>query len=344
MSISSIRVLIVEDFEPFRRFLLSTLQNKWELRDICVVSDGLDGVREARKLQPDLVLLDIGLPALNGIEAARTIREVSPASKLLFVSEHRSPDIAEKALATGAGGYVVKSDSATELLPAVKAVLEGKRYVSASLAHHGLNGPPHQYSADHPHRDRVLTFTQPHNAGFARHHEVGFYSSDRFFLDDLTQFIGSALIAGCTAIVAGSESHRDGLLPRLHSYGLDISKVIEEDRYIALDAADRLPTFTLCGVPDPAPFMEFFEKLISKAAVAAKSENPRVVIFGEFGHGLWAQGKPEAAIQMEKLGNLLTKAYDLSIYCAYCLDSVKAPMDDHTFERICAEHSRVYTR
>lgn len=79
-----------------------------------------------------------GLPTLNGIEAARRIWKVSPASKILFVSENRYVDIAEEALSTGAGGYVVKSDAASDLLPAVDAVLKGKRFVSASLAGHDL--------------------------------------------------------------------------------------------------------------------------------------------------------------------------------------------------------------
>jgi DNA-binding NarL/FixJ family response regulator len=82
--------------------------------------------------------MDIGLPTLNGIETARRIREVSPASKILFVSENRSPDIVQEVLTNGAAGYVVKSDAASELLPAIKAVLEGKRFISASLASHFL--------------------------------------------------------------------------------------------------------------------------------------------------------------------------------------------------------------
>jgi DNA-binding response OmpR family regulator len=79
------------------------------------------------------LLLDIGLPTLNGIEAARRIREVSPTSKILFASENRSVDVAEEALSTGAVGYVVKSDAASELLPAVEAVLQGKRFVRTSV-------------------------------------------------------------------------------------------------------------------------------------------------------------------------------------------------------------------
>jgi len=133
-----IRILVVDDYEPWRRFILTTLQQQPELAIIGQVSDGLEGVKQAQELQPDLILLDIGLPTINGIEAARRIREVSPSSKILFVSETRSPEIAEEALSTGAGGYVLKSDAAGELFPAIKAVLQGKRFISASLAGHFL--------------------------------------------------------------------------------------------------------------------------------------------------------------------------------------------------------------
>ena len=129
---------MVDDFEPWRRFVSTTLQKQLTLQVIGEAVDGLEAVQKAHQLQPDLILLDIGLPTMNGIEAARRIQEVSPTSKILFVSENRSPDIAEEALNTGAGGYVVKSDAAGELLPAVRAVLEGKRFISASLAGHFL--------------------------------------------------------------------------------------------------------------------------------------------------------------------------------------------------------------
>jgi DNA-binding NarL/FixJ family response regulator len=138
VSVSSTRVLVVDDYEPWRHFVSAALRSQPELEIIGQVSDGAEAVRQARELRPDLILLDIGLPTINGIEAARRIRECTPQSKILFVSENRSPDIAEEALATGAGGYLVKSYASSELLPAIKAVLEGKRFVSASLAGHFL--------------------------------------------------------------------------------------------------------------------------------------------------------------------------------------------------------------
>ena len=98
MATSPIRVLVVDDYQPWRRFVCLTLQIRPELQVIGEVSDGLEAVKKAQELQPDLIVLDIGLPTLNGIEAARRIREVSPEAKILFVSENRSWDITEEAL------------------------------------------------------------------------------------------------------------------------------------------------------------------------------------------------------------------------------------------------------
>jgi len=134
-----IRILVVDDYEPWHRLVSTVLGNDPNLKVVGQVFDGLEAVRQAEKLQPDLILLDIGLPTLNGIEVARRIKEISPASKILFVTANRSWDIAEGALSTGADGYLVKSDAAREVLPAVASVLEGRRFVSLGL---GWQTPP----------------------------------------------------------------------------------------------------------------------------------------------------------------------------------------------------------
>lgn len=130
----SVRVLVVEDYESWRRYFSTLLPKHEGLQVVGEAADGLEAVQKAEELQPDLILLDVGLPTLNGIEVARRLRRVSPASRILFVSETRSADVAEEALNAGAGGYVLKSDADSELLPAIRAVLEGKRFLSASLA------------------------------------------------------------------------------------------------------------------------------------------------------------------------------------------------------------------
>jgi len=128
--VSLVRILVVDDYEPFRRFLCSMLTRKADLQIIGEALDGLEAVQKAEELQPDLIVLDIGLPTLNGIEAARQIRKFAPESKIIFVSQESSPDVVQEALGLGACGYVVKSQAQRELLAAVDAVLEGRRFVS----------------------------------------------------------------------------------------------------------------------------------------------------------------------------------------------------------------------
>lgn len=137
----SVRVLVVDDFEPFRRFMCSTIGTESDLRIICEVSDGLEAVQKAGELKPDLILLDIELPTLNGIDAARQILKVSPQSKILFVSQESSADVVLEGLALGALGYLVKVDAGGELLAAVRAVLEDRQFVSSGVSGHHFTAP-----------------------------------------------------------------------------------------------------------------------------------------------------------------------------------------------------------
>ena len=130
---SSICILVVEDFAPFRGFIRSTLEKRADLQVICEVADGLEAVQKTEELKPDLVLLDIGLPKLNGIEAARQIRKLAPQSKIIFLTQQSSADMVEKALSLGACGYVLKTLAATDLLAAVEAVILGEYFVGSAV-------------------------------------------------------------------------------------------------------------------------------------------------------------------------------------------------------------------
>ena len=318
----STRVLLVDDYAPFRHLVHSSLHRQPELEVVGEASDGLEAVQKALELQPDLILLDVGLPALNGIEAARRIRRLAPRSKILFLSEDRSLSVVAAALRSGASGYVVKSDAASGLLLGVELVLRGELFVSSSLAGHDLS-----------------EITGAHTIG---HHEAGFYSDDGRLLEGLTQFTETALQAGNAAIILATDAHRNLLLRSLGAHGLDIGAAIEQGRYIALDADEALAQFIVNGMPDSVLFMKAFGELIGIATKALKGGRPRVAVFGECVHLLCARGNAEAAIQMEKLGNQLVDEYDLNILCGYSVNILQGTMDEHIYQRIQAEHSAVH--
>jgi DNA-binding NarL/FixJ family response regulator len=128
-----VQVLVVDDFEAWRQFVCLTLGKNPQLQIVGEAADGLEAVHKAKELQPDLIVLDLGLPSLNGIEAARQIRMLAPESKILFLSQESDADVVQEALSDGARGYVLKASAETELLAAVEAILEGKLFFSKGL-------------------------------------------------------------------------------------------------------------------------------------------------------------------------------------------------------------------
>jgi PAS domain S-box-containing protein len=176
----------------------------------------------------------------------------------------------------------------------------------------------------------------------AKHsHVVQFYGGDESLLDAVTRFIGGALGAGDPAIVVASSSHREGLARKLKAYGLDTAPAAREGRYVSLDATEALSKFMVQGWPDAARFSDFFGGIIAGPAAAAKGGNGSVAIFGEMVAILWAEGKSEAAIQLEQLWNDLRETHSFSLLCAYPIAAFNRTEYEEPFLRICAGHSGV---
>ncbi|HUK43164.1 MAG TPA: response regulator transcription factor [Candidatus Bathyarchaeia archaeon] len=129
MASARVRILIVDDCEHWRQFLYLFLQHNPAWQIICEASDGLEAVKKTLELRPDVILLDIGLPELNGIEAARQIHKLAPASRILFLTENSEPEIVRQAFRVGGHGYVVKSDAGRELTMALEAVIANGQFV-----------------------------------------------------------------------------------------------------------------------------------------------------------------------------------------------------------------------
>jgi DNA-binding NarL/FixJ family response regulator len=306
--VRSFKILVVDDFDDFRRLLCSALQRRSEFQ-VTQASDGLEAVQKAEELQPDLILLDIGLPSLNGIEVGRRVRKVASSAKILFLTQESSPEVVCEALGLGALGYVHKPRVHSDLLPAIEAVLEGNRFVSSGLE----SGETRD--AYTPHR-----------------HEILFCSGEEALLDGLTRFIAATLNAGNAAIVWATESHRNSLHQRLQALAVDIDAALRTGTYISSDADEP---------SDRARMLEAFRGLRAAASKAGK-KYPRVAVCGERAGRMWMEGKTDEAIRLEQLLNELAKYDDVDILCPYPL--LHCQEDDPAFKSICAEHSAVSYR
>ena len=178
----------------------------------------------------------------------------------------------------------------------------------------------------------------------AGRHEAVFYSTDRQLLDHLSEFIAAALNTGNGAVVVATSVHREGLAQCLQAGGVDIAAALQQGRYIAADAAELLSTCMADGLIEANSFLQGISKLILQAASAAKTEHPRVAVFGEGPDLLWKLNNIAAAIQDEKLGNQLAKTYAVDILCGYSLDNVRGVVAVDVLRQICAEHSVVCCR
>jgi DNA-binding NarL/FixJ family response regulator len=123
-----LRLIMADDHTLVVAGFRKLLESEFEILD--VAEDGRSLVQAAERLQPDVILLDISMPVLNGIDAARQIRSRAPNSKLIFVTMHSNPDYVREAFRAGGSGYLLKRSAASELVPAIRAVFAGDQYIT----------------------------------------------------------------------------------------------------------------------------------------------------------------------------------------------------------------------
>jgi DNA-binding NarL/FixJ family response regulator len=336
---------VVDDFAPWRNYLVAKLGENPALQIVGQASDGPEAVLRAAELHPDLILMDVNLPELSGIQAAARIRGLSPESKILFVSQNLDFDVALAAINAGGFGCVVKSDAEIELLTAVEAVMSGERFVSALLASHDFAGVPAPRAPIRPRSEQSVELSaRPliRNKTIGHSHEVAFYGDDESFLIRCTRFIGAALANGDAVIAIMTPSHHNRLRQKLESEGCDVAEAMEKRRYFAMEPSDLLSIFLVNGQPDAGRFLKAAGDLIATVLKAATGKHPRLAVCGECPALLHAEGKAEAAVEMERLWNELASAYNVDSLCGYPIERFRSEEQGSIFQRICAEHSAVY--
>ncbi|MGA8489571.1 MAG: MEDS domain-containing protein [Terriglobales bacterium] len=262
----------------------------------------------------------------------------STESKILFVSQESSWDVVQGALSSGGQGYIVKAHAASELLVAVEEVCQGRQYIGSGIS--DLNRADVSREQDSQRLPRREPPTPGKGPGS---HAVQFYADNESLLVGFTRFIEAALKVGNAVVVLATPSHQNNLVQRLQAEGLNIGAAIEQGTYIPLDVAETLSTFLVDDVPDPVRFRKVASDLLATAAKAAKGENPRVAACGECAPTLWAQGNANAAVQVERLWDEITKTTNIDVLCGYVLSSFQREQEGDVYERICAEHSVVYS-
>ncbi|HEV2730396.1 MAG TPA: response regulator transcription factor [Terriglobales bacterium] len=318
----ALRILVVDDHEPYRRYFCSTLEQRADFQVVGQASDGLEAVQKAEELQPDLILLDVGLPKLNGLEAAREVRKLAPLAKILFISQEFSFDVVEAALRLGAVGYVHKLRVHRDLMPAIESILRGKYFVSGVV-----RGGFGEAAIDKP----------------AIRHEVQFCSDDAACVRCFTDFTASTMKAGKAAIVIATESHRAGVLEGLSANNWDVNSAIQQGVLVPLDVTERLSTLMLNETLDPARFFNIAGGVIEEAAKAAQREQaPRVSVCRECPPALFATGRVDQALRLEQLWGLIAHTSVLDLLCGYTSGIFEK--HKNIFESISAEHSAIHSR
>ena len=175
-----------------------------------------------------------------------------------------------------------------------------------------------------------------------RVHGVQFYEDDQVLIDLVSRFVGTALVTGDSAVVIATRKHREGVAHRLRKRGLDVSIAEAQGRYIPLDAGRTLAKIMRGGKVDPVLFGDHIGKVLGAATEAAREGRQRVAAFGEMVALLWAEGKIDAAINLEELWNRLAEHHAFSLCCAYPMKGFAGSNHAAPFLKICAQHSHVF--
>ena len=319
------RVLVVDDYEPWRRRVAAELVKSGRWRVVGEAADGVEALRAANALQPDIIILDVGLPALNGVDAARRILGDDPGARILFLTAQSSPDIAEAALATGARGYLLKAEAGGKLMLAVEAIAAGAWFISPGLPTALV--------------ERTRERTRPGHS-----HDAVFHADDASLVNDYARFAEAALANGQPVAIVAAAGRLERVRERLHERGVAIDAAIQDGRYVGVDVAPELPKVFAGGRLDEERCRASAAALIETMARRAPGTR-RVAIAGEIAPSFWRDGRTDAVLCVERAWDGIARDMGVDLLCGYVIDPSRVAEGDYSvFRGICAEHGTVHVR
>jgi len=298
----SARVVIADDHPLVLETVTRVLAEHFDV--LAAVSDGTAALDAARRLDPDVVVLDLQMPGLNGLQVASGIRAAGLRAKVVFLSDNDSDDYVLAALLTGGLGFSSKRRLLTDLVAAIEHATAGRSFVpSPSVLH-------------------------PWSCHGHHHHHVQLYQTDAFLLEQGAKFFQTALDAGDSVIAIASDAHLAGFDDRMTACGLKPELLLDQGRYtrvtVGPDMIAQLVEFPM----DAAGFAAWFDPLIEKAGAAAISADRHVAVIGEVAPMLCEAGHFETALALEQLAADYLKTKPVSLLCTYAAQHYSRSGDD----------------
>jgi CheY-like chemotaxis protein len=305
------RVLVADDYPQVLESVSGLLSTDFDV--VATATHGLQAVDLALRLQPDIVVLDVAMPELDGFQTAQALRQHGSRARVVFLTMHQTDEFVSAAMSAGGYGYVLKSRIYSDLASAIDHAFEGRRFVPFLTSLSTLAGGQHA---------------------------VQFHMNDRFFLDEVSRFVGSALRAGGPVVVIAGEATRDGLAHRLHAQKLDLERLASRGQFVAHDSAKALSRVMRGGHPDRDVLTEMVNDLERARVASTHRPDRRLTIVGELSVTLCQNGDIEAAIEVERIWDDLTSGLPFFTVCSYPVDCFER-VGAESFGRICAAHSAV---